>query len=228
VALLCIIFLARRGERWRLAEVGGVLVVIGGILSISKVFLFAALPIAAWVIVRSPGVRFRALAGATIGGASLLLAGAMGFLPAWGTGYSVILSFLHPNGSFVTMYTAGRYGPGGGSLGPAVADVLHAAPWAGFGPSGLNTPYDSQWVEILVLSGLIGVILMCAIVAMLGLQWLKMRKVAPPAESALAGSVIALAIASSIGFPSLTASRVGVLIWLLLGVLLADRDQSLT
>jgi hypothetical protein len=224
VALLCVIYLVRRGERSRLAEAAGVLVVIGGFLSISKVFIIAALPIAAWVVVRSPGVRRRTLAGATTGGAALLLVGTIGLLPAWDAGNSVIRGLLHPNGSFVTLYTAGRYGPGRGSLEPVMADVLHAAPWAGFGPSGLDTAYDSQWVEILILSGLIGLALMCAIVAALGWQWLKMRKVADPAESALAGSVIVLAIASSTGFPSLTANRVGVLIWLILGVLLAGRD----
>ncbi len=225
VALLCIIYLARRGERWLVPEVTGVLVVVGGILSISKIFLFVSLPIAALVIVRSPGVRLRILAGATIGGAALLLANAVGLLPTWRVGSSIILSFLHPNGSFVTLYTADRYGPGGGTLWPAIADVLHTTPWAGFGLRGLNTAYDSQWLEILVLSGLIGVILFCAVVAVLGLEWLKMRKVAGPAESALAGSVIMLAVASSAGFPSLTANRAGVLIWLILGVLLAERRE---
>jgi hypothetical protein len=60
-------------------------------------------------------------------------------------------------------------------------------------PRGLDTAYDLQWLEILIPSGTIGVALMCAILSALGWRWLKMRKVADPAESALAGPVIVLA-----------------------------------
>jgi hypothetical protein len=73
---------------------------------------------------------------------------------------------------------------------------------------------------------MLGLALLCAILAMLAWRWVRLRRVIAPAESALAGSVLILAIASSLGFPSMTANRVGILIWLILGVLLAGREQE--
>jgi hypothetical protein len=219
VALLCIIYLVRRGARWQVADAAALLVVAGGVLSISKVFLFIALPVAAWVVISSSGIRLRMLTGAAIGVAALIVAGFFGLLPAWGGGRSGLQFFLHPTGSFASVYTADRYGQGG-TLGAVTADVLHTSPWAGFGASGLNTPYDSLWLEILVISGILGVACMCAILAVLGWCWLQARKLAAPAESMLAGSVLTLAVMSSAGFPSLTADRAGILIWLILGIFL--------
>jgi hypothetical protein len=222
IALLCIIYLVRRGARWQVADAGAVLVVAGGILCVSKVFLFAALPIAAWVAVTSSGTRLRIFAGAGAGALALLAADAAGLLPAWSTGSASLQTFLHPNGSFTTVYTAGRYGSGG-SLESVAADVLRAAPWTGFGARGLYTAYDSQWLEILVLSGIFGVICLAASLIMLGWRWLRMRRTADPADSMLAGSVLVLAILASSGFPSLTSDRAGILIWLILGVYLNGR-----
>ncbi len=226
LALLCVIYLVRRGMRWQLAGVCAALLVTGGTLSLSKAFLLGALPLAAWAIARSSGVRMRILAGGAMGAAAMLLAGSLGLLPSWAAGHNTLESLLHPTASLVSVYTGDRYGPGGGTLGPVAADVLHASPWAGFGASGLDVPYDSLWLEILVLSGIIGVILMCAALATLGWRWLRLRTVTAPAERSLAGSVLVLTVGTSLGFSTLTANRVGILAWLILGVLLTGRDYG--
>jgi hypothetical protein len=226
LALLCIIYLVRRGMRWQLAGMCAALLVTGGALSLSKDFLLGALPVAAWVIVRSSGVRMRILAGAAAGGGAMLLAGSVGLLPPWAVGHSTLANLLHPTGGPVSVYTAGRYGPGGGTLGPVAADVLRTSPWAGFGADGLATPYDSLWLQILVLSGIMGVVLMCAAIAALGWRWLRLRAVTAPAERSLAGSVLVLTLGTSLGFSTLTSNRVGILAWLILGILLTGRDYE--
>ena len=228
LALLCVIYLVRRGMRWQLAGLSAALLVTGGVLSLSKGFLLGALPLAAWVAARSSGVRMRILAGGAAGAAAMLLAGSVGLLPSWGAGHNTLQSLLHPTAPLASVYTAGRYGPGGGTLGPVAADVLRASPWAGFGAGGLATPYDSLWLQILVLSGIMGVVLMCAALATLGWRWLRLRAVTASAERSLAGSVLVLAVGTSLGFPTLTANRVGILAWLILGVLLTGRDYEPT
>jgi hypothetical protein len=226
LALLCVIYLVRRGMRWQLAGVCAALLVTGGALSLSKAFLLGGLPLAVWVIARSSGVRMRILAGGATGAAAMVLAGSVGLLPSWVAGHNGLENLLHPTGSLAFVYTAGRYGPGGGTLGPVAADVLRASPWSGFGADGLAVAYDSEWLEILVLSGIMGAVLMCAALATLGWRWLRLRAVTAPAERSLAGSVLVLTVGTSLGFPTLTANRVGILVWLILGVLLTGRDYE--
>jgi hypothetical protein len=226
LALLCVIYLVRRGMGWQLAGVCATLLVTGGALSLSKAFLLGALPLTAWMIARSSGVRLRILAGGAMAAAAMLLAGSVGLLPSWAAGRENLKGLLNPTGPLGSVYTGNRYGAGGGTLGPAAADVLRASPWAGFGAGGLTVPYDSLWLEILVLSGIMGIVLMCAALATLGWRWLRLRAVTAPAERSLAGSVLVLAVGTSLGFPTLTANRVGILAWLILGVLLTGRDYE--
>jgi hypothetical protein len=226
LALLCVIYLVRRDMGWQLAGVCSALLVTGGALSLSKGFLLGALPLAAWMIARSSGVRMRILAGGAISAAAMLLAGSVGLLPSWAAGRKALENLLDPTAPFASVYTGNRYGAGGGTLGPAAADVLRASPWAGFGAGGLVVPYDSLWLEILVLSGIMGVVLLCAALATLGWRWLRLRAVTAPAERSLGGSVLVLTVGTSLGFPTLTANRVGILAWLILGVLLTGRDYE--
>jgi hypothetical protein len=224
VALLCLIWLARRGLRPSLVTGGAVLVIAGGVLTLSKVFLLAALPVAVVTVLRVRS-RVRAAATAVAAAGGVWLAGAAGLLPAWRLGQQALGSLLDPRVSLAAQYTGGRYGTGG-TLGPAVADVLHAARWFGFGAGGINVPYDSLWLEVLAVSGVLGVILAVALLAGLAWRWVHLRARLGRSEWHLAGAVLALAIGASAGLPSLTANRAGTLLWLILGVLLTARAAS--
>lgn len=219
LALLCVIYLVRRGVRWPVAAALAALIGAGGVLSLSKVFLLGAVPLAVWTAVTGAG-RVRLLAAATVGAGGMIVAGAMGMLPAWAAGSPRIGELLHPAGSFSSDYTAGRYGSGG-SLNIVTADVLRASPAGGFGLHGLYTSYDSLWVEILVLSGITGVIVAGAVVVGLAWRWARLRSRMGHAERSLAGTVLVLSAGAGLGFPSLTSPRAGILVWLILGTLLA-------
>ena len=226
LALLCLIYLVRMEMRWQLAGPCAAAVVTGGVLSLSKGFLLGALPLAAWMAARSSGVRLRIITGCVLGATGMLLAGSAGLLPRWAAGRSTLRYLLHPGGSFTAAYTANRYGPSGGTLSPVAADVLHASPWAGFGAGGLATPYDSLWLEILVLAGVLGIAMLCTSLVALGWRWLRLRATTGPAERSLAGSVLVLSIGTSLGLPTLTDNRVGIMTWLILGVMLTSRSVA--
>jgi hypothetical protein len=222
MALLCLVWLARRGVMRRglpLALCAAVLVT-GGVLTVSKVFLLGAIPLAVLTVLRGPG-RTRAAVWAAIATAAGWLLAGSGILPAWPAG-AAFLRLAQPSGSLASAYSAGRYGTGG-SLGAVTADVLRSSPLDGFGAGALNVAYDSLWVEVLVVAGVFGVVLLALFLAALARRWMALRGTLARPEWHLAGGVLALAIGASAGLPSLTANRAATLLWLVLGVLVTAR-----
>jgi hypothetical protein len=218
VALLCLIWLARRGWRPLSVTSAAVLVTVGGTLTLSKVFLLAALPAAVVTVMRGR-VRVRAVVTACGVAGTGWLAETAGMLPPWGLGWQSLGHLAHPGASLTAQYTAGRYGAGG-TLAPEFTDVLRNAPAAGFGAGGLNGPaYDSLWQEVLVVSGVLGVILTAAVFVMLARRLAALRKALPRPDWHLAAGTAFLAAGASAGIPSLTANRAATLLWLVLGVL---------
>jgi hypothetical protein len=221
VALFGLIYLGQRQNvRARTMAVCAAALVTGGILTFSKIFLLGALPLAVVMILGTRRERIRIITSCAVAGAVLWLMGAAHLLPSWPRGAMMLGRYLHPSGSLAATYTAGRYGAGG-TLGPAVGDVLQASPWYGFGAGGLATAYDSLWVQVLILAGVAGVILAAATLLMLAFRLWCLRGVTGPAEWNLAAAVLTLAIGASLGLPSLTANRDVTLLWLILGILIA-------
>jgi hypothetical protein len=220
VALLLLIWLARRSLRPVWACAAAVLLAAGGVLTLSKVFLLAALPVAAFTVLRGRG-RLRVAVTAGACGGLVWCAGAAGLLPGWGAG-AVSLAALASPQSLTATWTAGRYGAGG-TLGPVAADVLHVAPWGGFGAGGVGVPYDSLWLQVLAVSGVLGVMLTCAVFVLAAWRLAAVRAAMPRAEWHLACGAAVLAAAASAGISSLTANRAGTLLWLVAGVLITAR-----
>jgi hypothetical protein len=224
-ALFSLIYLAQRREiRAGMTILCAVALIVGGVLTISKVFLLGALPLALVMTLRSPRGRIGAIAYCAAAAAAFWLLETAHLLPSWEPGAAALGGLLHPSGSLTAEYTAGRYGTGG-SLGPVVSDVLHASPWYGFGAGGLTTPYDSLWVQVFVVAGIAGVILAAAVLLMLAFGLWRQRGVIGPAEWNLAGAMLVLAIGATLGLPSLTANRDATLLWLVLGILIAAKPR---
>lgn len=223
LALLCVVYLARRGQRQSLTAISGALVCCGGVLCVSKVFLLGALPLAAVTVMAGRDAWRRFLPPAVAAAGTAVLAWSAGWLPAWGPGRVALAALVHPAAG---SYTAGRYGAGGGTLGPVAADVLRASPWGGFGLRGLGVAYDSQWLEILAVAGVIGLAMAAVAVIAVAVRWVSLRARMAAPERMLAGGVLALVCVAAAGFPSLTSIRGGTLTWLILGVLLAGPPGS--
>ena len=83
VALLLLTWLARTRE-WKPFPVtcAAALVITGGVLTVSKVFLLCAAPVAGLTVLRGRA-RIRVAVTAGAGAAGLWLAGTAGMLPAW-------------------------------------------------------------------------------------------------------------------------------------------------
>jgi hypothetical protein len=220
LALFCVIYLTRRAARpkWNAVWAIAALLLVGGVLSLSKTFVLGALPITAVVVARRHRARLRVISGGAFAGAAVCCLAALHLLPAWPDGTAAARGLVS-GGSLTSQVSGLRYGTGG-SLGPVVADVLRSSPLTGFGAGGLNTPYDSLWVEALAVAGIVGVVLMAAVLALLWLRWTRQREVVSPAQHSLAGAALALAAGASLGIPSLTSDPAAAMLWLVMGVLI--------
>jgi hypothetical protein len=226
VALFCLIYLTQcRKMRAGITVLCAAALITGGTLTVSKAFLIGALPLAVMMILRSPRGRIRVIACSAAALTAFWFIGKAHLVPLWPRGAVMLDALLHPSGSLTAEYSAGRYGTGG-SLGPLVSDVLHASPWYGFGAGGLETAYDSLWLQVLVLAGVAGVVLVAAVLLMLASRLWRLRGETESAEWNLAGAVLLLAIGASLGLPTLTANRDATLLWLVLGILIAAQPTG--
>jgi len=225
VGLLCLLYLVRSEGRPRsiLIWPATLLMTAGGLVAVSKTFVFGALPILALVVARTPQVRLRVAAGAAFVGAAVWALAAEHALPSWPSGVAAAKGLVSAS-SFTSQATGGRYGSGG-TLGPVVGDVLHSSPVIGFGAGGLNVAYDSLWVEIMAMGGLAGLVLMVTVFALLWTRLTGLRAALGTAERSLAGAALALAAVVSLGIPSLMTDPAASLLWLILGLLITGQAR---
>lgn len=217
LAALCALYVLAR--RPLLLAAALATIILGGVLTVSKVFLLGGLPLLALALLRQRRgrtARLSVLGATAVGAAAAINAG---YLPRW-DGLDFLLRLL-PGASdqdALTLFSANRYGGDtGGTLAPLV-DAVVSGPWAfGYGAAGLLVAYDSAWIEALVVAGVAGVILQASIFVILGRAWL----IAPrSAERTLLGYSLVLLVGASFGLPALTANRVAGVAWLLLPALL--------
>lgn len=222
IALLAALYVWYR-RPWRLAAVL-VLLTVGGVFTVSKIFLFVGVPIAVWQLLmrgEGRGARLAIAALAVFAAYGVLVAG---LLPDW-AGSQFLLRLANPTGDYLSYYSAGRFGPDS-TLAPVVSLVISASPLTGFGLGGLLVPYDNGWIQALVFAGIIGVAAYSAVLLILvRASWTRRRRLAP-AEAGLAGGLVVLAIGASAGFPALTGNRVATVLWVLLSLTLLTTGRS--
>ncbi|GAA5179733.1 hypothetical protein GCM10023322_10450 [Rugosimonospora acidiphila] len=224
IALLAAIYLYRaKSVRLVLA---GLLLGIGGVLTISKVFLLVGLPIAVWQLLRVSTQRGRRLTLLATGIFAVAALAESGIGPDW-IGGGFLDRLLHPGDSsgLLDLYTGGRIG-GVSSLHLVSDAVLHNSPWFGYGAGGLAAPYDNGWIEALAVAGLFGVALYTGILLVLAAGWLRRHALMSEAQARLAGGLIVLAAGASVGLPALTANRVATVMWLLLALVLLSEPLA--
>ncbi|MEO3926509.1 hypothetical protein ABGB07_21970 [Micromonosporaceae bacterium B7E4] len=198
-----------------------VLLTIGGVVAVSKVFLLIGLPLGLWQIVRSYGIarpRVWALTAAVL---LVTLAAQSGLLPPW-AGLDYFARLLRPpddGTDLVGFYTAGRLGDTP-TLQYVSDAVLGSSPWFGLGASGLATAYDNGWIEALAVAGIVGVLGYTGILGCLVAAGYLRRPRPEPATARFGGALVVVLVGGSLGLPMLTANRVGTIAWLLIGLLL--------
>jgi hypothetical protein len=214
-ALMCALYLWRRKPQRLLLAIA--FLMVGGIMTVSKIFLLIALPLAVLQIMLSRERRnfyVLAVVGLITG---LLVVIESGLAPAL-SGLTQLQQVLPGSDgqSAIATFTAGRYGSTS-SL-QSVVDAVTSGPVVfGFGLGGLQVPYDSGFVEALVMSGVLGVACYSLVLAAVYRQW---RRAIVGPERTLLGFLLILLTLASFGVPALTANRVSSVIWLLLASLL--------
>ncbi|WP_433312483.1 hypothetical protein ACQP0U_27320 [Micromonospora sp. CA-269861] len=220
MAVLAALYLYQR-QVGRLAVVL-LLLSVGGVLSVSKIFLLVGAPIGIAYIILATG-RWRRLSAAAVASIAAWFT-ADAYLDQW-DGQRFAMRLLPGSGGDdqLGLYTAGRVG-GQSSVQHAVDVLTTLSPATGMGFGGLRVAYDNGWVEALVVAGVAGVILHTAVLVALAIGWLRTRNHRP--ESPFTGALILLLIGASTGLPALTANRCATVVWLLLGLLLLVRADG--
>lgn len=195
----------------------------GGFMTVSKVFIVVALPIAIFQLVGLRRRRGEVIAGLTTTGLLAYLIVKSGILPEWSGGYQLAQLLPSQDRSLLASLTASRFGENS-TLESAVTSVLTASPVTGMGAGGLDTPYDNAFVEALIVAGMVGVFSYSGVLAWLYLSW---RRQTPSAERTYLGGLVILVAGASMGLPALTANRCATVVWVLLaGLLLSNSAPS--
>lgn len=185
------------------------LVVLGGILSTSKIFILGGLPLAILWRDRSLGVdrKYRRTKAAVMALSVILVAALLA--GGFGQGMSDMVTRLTPTPerSFFQRATAGRLGEYGGNT-FYYRRIWQRAWLTGLG-FGMVNVLDSAYLQVFSYSGMLGLI--AYMLVMLGLV-LRGTLVSQCSSGNLGGlfrRLVALTILSGIGIPAMTSNRSG-------------------
>lgn len=190
-----------------------VILTIGGLLTVSKIFIFAGIPLGFLYLMRRYRLAGKILTIGVLAGLFTLVARS-NFLQDW-DGFSYLSRLFNGTESnLLKFYTAGRWNEGSGML-DIIGVVLNASPLSGFGFAGLQIPFDSAWTEVIVVSGLLGTL--CLAVALIAIC-IQSFRIVDKELKLLAILVAVLLVGASFGLPAFTANRVATLVWLVVAL----------
>lgn len=197
------------------------LITVGGLISVSKIFVLGGLPfvLAYWLWTQ------RTRAAAVVFAVFIAVLGVVqsGLLDGW-IGFNYLARLINPegDGGLIAFYTAGRISEGS-TFTNLVETALAYSPVTGVGAGGWVVPYDGAVAEALVVGGIIGLILYGTVIA--GMFTLARRGVAN--ETRLFAFLFAVITAGAcLGFSPLTANRVSTVVWLLIALLVVARRST--
>lgn len=197
------------------------LITLGGLVSVSKIFLFGGLPaIVVYWFWSQRGHRkvsgllgFALIAGGLIGS---------GLLDEWTGADFLGRLFEATDQSLFSLYSAGRF-ERDSTFFTVVDQALAYNPISGVGAAGWRTPYDGAIAEALVVGGLLGLLMYGFVIAAM---FTTPRKLSGSTRW-FAFLLAALTLGGSLGFSPLTANRVSTVTWLLISLLvLVARSRS--
>lgn len=209
---LGLLLLVYRSDQTRSLQIAliSALLLIGGVVSSSKIFLLLGVPTALAYFLYAQRPHFKYVVGGVIlgaGGLWLMVSNVIGWV---GPEYLRALFLEHGGGhSLLYQFSGGRYGELG-TLQHVVDRVLTEAPVLGFGAPGIPVAYDSAYVQALIVGGIVGLLLYILALTVLAARWLRVRNTLLRPERGLTFAAMLLAVAAGVGGPTLTANRAGV------------------
>ncbi|WP_322920496.1 hypothetical protein [Nocardioides renjunii] len=255
LAAFCVVYLVRSGTSVprRVWLALWVLVILGGVMTLSKIFIVGGVLITLGLVLTGRPHRRLLTASAALTVAGSFTLGALGWLGTWGA--SGMLGWYvwsaQAGNSWLYTLSAGRFGAGSagdaptptpepedgsggvpsefeqpGGLVELAREVLLEHPVVGVGAKGLPVSYDSTWIEAIVVAGVVGALLVLAVHVVLLIQWIRLRQTLPREEWRLAGAIVLLVWGSSFGMPSLTGNRESTLLWIFLSILVVFTQRG--
>lgn len=202
---------------------GIVLLMIGGIASVSKVFLLGGFLLFCWGVLRNKGVRkslfklFFLLTPLVLGAYQLLK-------KQWSGMDYLMRYFTIQDGQLLDTLTSGRFG-GVNTMQTLFSKVWQDHPFVGLG-LGQNDVADSQWFQIFGSSGAIGFMIFIAFTGILIKKALEYRVfMKGTGESKLFESLVILSVIAGIGAPVFTLNRSSSVLWVLINMLLMYKNK---
>lgn len=197
-------------------------ITIGGLLSVSKVFILGALP---FVILYWLWAFRRRIMVPITAGVALLAILSSPLITAWaGLGY--LTRLINPFGDegVIGFYTAGRIADGS-----MMMKVIEAAivfnPFVGVGAGGWRVEYDSVIAEALVTTGIIGLALhLLVLVALFTLPFGLINW----HERVFTFFFALITAGAGLGFTPLTANRTATFAWMLIALLVLVKRHDRT
>lgn len=196
--------------------------IFGGLVTVSKVFLFGGIPLMLWWIIKDANVRKHMFKIFVIG-ALISIAPASFILNSWG-GLDYLLRFFKTgNGqSTISLLSAGRYGENG-QQSEYFKTIFDTNPIYGLGLGQVQT-VDSQYFQFYAHGGIYALISFSLFLILL--LYLTMKYKSTSSESSFFKSLIFLIIVGGLGIPVLTVNRSSLLLWIMLCLVLRTKNQE--
>lgn len=190
------------------------LMTLGGLISVSKIFIFGGLPaiVLYWFWSQRGGRKIAAIFGLV-----LIVGGVIqsGIFAQWtGANYLGRLFVSDSDQGFLELYSAGRF-DSGSTFTSVVDQALAYNALTGVGAGGWAVPYDGAFAEFLITGGVFGVALLGVI--MIGLLTIPGKLTGSARWFAFLFAVVT--IGASLGFSPLTANRVSTVSWVIIALL---------
>ena len=198
------------------------LIIVGGFLTQSKLFILIGLPLATgmYMVSRTVGTKGIFALFGSVGAIAFLIAQA----DEWTQDALGRFSLLLENSdSFTDLVTAGRL-TSDSAVGSVSAMALEKSPLYGLGPYAAELgPLDTSWTELVARAGIVGVACLALIFLVFGYRIASSFQHAAWNDFVLACALLILWFAATFGGPTVTANRFGALLvlnlWLLVPVL---------
>lgn len=191
------------------------LMAIGGLISVSKIFIFGGLPVIVlfWFWSQRGGRKLAAFFGL-----GLIAAGVVqsGLLAQW-TGLNYLgRLFVTADQDFLNLYAAGRF-EDDSKFNQVVQAAVEFNALTGAGVAGWKVPYDGAIAEFLVIGGAIGLAML--VFVFFGMFALQAELKGAGITRMFAFLLLVLSAGASLGFSPLTANRVGTVSWVMIALL---------
>ena len=208
----------------------GTMLVIGGLLSISKVFILGGIPAAItyaiWIVNIKSTKRIIGIIIASLAAMKIITS-----LGKW-TGLQYFLRLFDTRQvsevGAISLYTGGRLGGETSAVTHLFRRVWETSPIVGFG-FGVTFALDNAYLEFFYQGGLVAMMLYIAVLTILGVSFFRGLS-SGNMEARLAFLLIIIVIFAGLGAPVLTINRASILMWVFLITLLfinwSKQEQS--